>query len=525
MRDDSFLRMATPYARSFLRRLFLVASFVAVLPGMALTFAAEPGSPLPEGLKLTEPQIPIELVGSLRSINERLTKQVPPAQNAAVFLLIAVGKDAFEPELKADSLELMGVQALPPDAPQFVLLEDFTKFLDGVPPDQTHEVALQIQDELFAAAEGPWSVEKYPRLLAYLTANEKSLKTISTAADQPGYFVPMLSVEMPPRLLSATLNIERRFPFIARMYNARAMHRLYTGDVDGALDDLLTCHQIALLLANGSPFDVSNAKAHVVDAFATRGEGLVLASGRISPEQLARYTKAFRALPPLPTADQAANIGERAIVHQEIELLSTDEESVRGFFEVPDASSRPAEKLPDLSGLKWDQALVGADGIWDEIVKALGTRDRATQKELFAKLDQKLAQWEESTDEDVEKFTEKLKSDPAATSRWVGENMAWSLRPFWWQRRFSDDRARVRRDLTNIGLALVAYRQDHGSFPAALSELTPKYLPELPVDGHTDLPYDYTRETDGLARVMSKGANQMNDAGNFYNDDQNIELK
>ncbi len=487
--------------------------------GVVRAHAAPPGSsPIPEGLQLVQPQIPPELVGSLKTLNERLQKGLPPDENAVNILMVAFGPDAFEPELKADSFELLGLKALPPYSPQFVQLDHFTKHLEGVPAEQSFEKALDIQAELFAAGEEVWSEEKYPLLVKYLDANAETLKTVRLASEKKGYYAPLLSVESPPRLLSVALNIERRLPFLTRMLVARALLHFGRGEFDECTQDLVTGHKLALLLANGSPLDVSNAKAHVMDALIQRGESVILASGRFTGDDLKKFAAAFRALPPLPTAEKAADLGERAIVHQEIELLSTDESSVAGFFE---QGSDPASKKPaDLSGLDWDLALTQADEIWNQIVIALGKRDRAEQDKLFATLNKQYEDWEKSSETDLKTFEALLKADRAAASRSVGTDMAMSLRPLWWQRRATDDRARLRRDFTNVGIALLEYREKHGKFPSELKQLVPEFLPAVPADAHSDGDYLYKDAGDGQVLLMSLGPNRADDANQAYSDDQ-----
>jgi len=487
---------------------------------------AEDEIPVPDGLVCAKSDMPIELVGSLKSLNERLASAVSPERNAVNWLLIAIGADAFEPELKSDSLAMLGLKTLPAGSPQFVPLGDFAKFLDGVPPEMAHEAALQIQDELFAAAEAPWPRERFPRLVSYFEANGPALKTIAAASRQPGYYAPLLSVESPPRLMGAALNIERRFPFLARMYNARAMLALQEGRLPEAIDDLMTCHRLARLLAVGSPMDVSQAKAHVVDAFAARGEMQLLASGKVQGEVLESLTQQFRSLPDMPTADLAAGIGERAIVHQEIELLSTDPLSVAGFFEEPGGSGPgKTSPVPSMETVKWQAAIGRADEIWDEIVTALATRDREQQRRRFVKLDEFFASIDGTADEHDKKFAEQLLKDPVATSRWVGESLATALRPILWQRRLSDDRSRARHDLVALGLALLNYHAKQGQFPAQLEALQPEFLAALPPDAHSDGSYLYFRDADHAVRVMTLGANLKDDAGSLYNDDTTVEIR
>ncbi|HWL07416.1 MAG TPA: hypothetical protein VNQ76_03280 [Planctomicrobium sp.] len=479
--------------------------------------------PLPEGLVLVKPQIPIELVGSLKSINEQLSEALSPADNAANFLMIVFGPDAFEPELKEFTFELLGLKKLPANSPLFVSVDEFTRHAEGLTAEKRAERTGDIQEQLLIGGEAPWTRDEYPHLAEYLDANAEALKMVAIASQKPRYYAPLLSIENPSRLLSADLTIERRLPFLARMLVARSLLHLANNDFNRCADDLVTCHKLASLLAFGSPFDVSGAKAHVIDSYAFRAEAACLDSGKLTGEQLQTFASRLRSLPPLPTADRAIDLGERAIVHQEIELLSTDTESVIGFFEDADST---AKGVPDLSKLNWKLALAQADEIWDQIVLAVKTRNRAEQDKLFETLNQQYAAWEQSDEgSDPVRFQELLKNKPDDAARTVGRDMAYSLRPYWWQRRMTDDRAFVRRDLIHLGLAALLYRDEFQKFPDTLEELAPKFIETIPAEPHSDGKYEYTRLADGRVRILSTGPNRQNDANQDYNDDQFVDLK
>ncbi|WP_437192284.1 type II secretion system protein [Planctomicrobium sp. SH527] len=513
-------------SRKLLSQLRVLVPVVSLACGVAQLDAADPSPKgLPEGFSVTKPEIPPELVGSMKTLNEKLSKDLRPEENAAVLMLQAFGPNTFEPELKRDTYELMGVKDLPDNSPLFVTLGEFALTLDGVKPENAHGTALDIQAEMFAAAEHLWTAKQFPRVAEYLEANKEMLEVITKASHKPRYYVPLLSIEQPPRLLSAALNVERRFQYISKMLAARALLNAQQGNIDACIQDFMTGHRLAWLLIDGSPLDVSVAKAHVVDAIICHAECRLIESGTLTKPQLEAFAKALSELPPLHSADRAIDIGERAIVHQEIELLSTDLISVSGFFELPGQETLPPSEIPDLSTLKWDLALSRADEIWDLIVKALATKDRTEQDKLFAELNTQYEKWTESDDADPRKFTALLKADPVAASRLIGENMAMSLRPLWWQRRLTDERARVRRDLVLIGTALAMYRQDNSKYPASLSELSPKYLKSIPLDAHSGQPFEYESKSNGETWVMSNGPNLKNDANSPYSDDNAIRFK
>jgi hypothetical protein len=159
------------------------------------------------------------------------------------------------------------------------------------------------------------------------------------------------------------------------------------------------------------------------------------------------------------------------------------------------------------------------------MVEALSIRPHAEQFERFAALDKEFALWNSADVENEIPFSEQAIKDPEAAAKSIGESMAMALRTNAWQRRHTDDRARLRRDSLIVGLALAAFRARHGTFPAELTELAPEILPSVPVDAFSEAAFTYRRPSADRATIISLGANQVDDAGSTYNDDLIIELQ
>lgn len=489
----------------------------------AASAAEQSPAPLPDGMVLIAPVVSSEIPDGLRELHERLSAGISPRENAAVWLLHLYGDAALDEPLHDVTLELLGIEKMSPASPLFVSVEEYVKSLSDVRPEAVAETAGQVELQLISAAQERWSAEKFPQLTGYLKANEASLETLVTASKCSGYFAPLLAAELPSRLLSASLVIERRIPYLSRMLSARALLRSETGDLAGCLSDLAACHRLAVLLANGSPFDVSVAKGQVIDSIAFQAERALLESGSLSLDDLQAFQKSVAAYPEFPAAWKAADRGERAIIQQEVELLKTDPESRVGFFENSEHEEPDAAQQKSLDLIDWNLARQEANKVQDRVVAALKIQDHTTQLARFRELDKAYADWEANADAKTAKFSAELKKDLPGMSRWVGENMAMSLRPNYYQRRASDDRLNVRRTLIKTGIALKLYHQEHGEFPAALTDLVPQYLPQPPVDACTDAPLVYSRQDEKEARLMSLGTNRVDDAGKNYNDD--VELK
>ena len=488
---------------------------------------AEESATLLAGIKTAKPIMPDDLTGELRKLNATLSQGITPKDNSVVILVEFFGTDIFEPALKKDSLNMLGIQSVSKQSPRFKYIGTYLKeHADPASNDaQIKNLMTQIQVGLLDMVNRPWQRTDNEALAGYLDENKAALDLLVAAAALPKYYAPLLADETPSRLISASLAVERRLAFVCRCLNVRAMLRVKENDLDGAFSDLLACHRIARLLAAGSPFDVSIAKAQVIEAMTCRTEMKIIESGSLSGSQAQQLLNALSELPEITAPEVAADIGERAIIQQEIELLQTDKDSVVGFFEHGQEDVSSEVEAFQKAKIQWDLASQRADEVQDSVVRALSMHDDPKrQLEQFQQLNNQYEQWKKKDDEHSQKFEEIFRSDPSGASRWIGEAIAYSLRPNCWQRKLAHSRGQNRKAMVSIGLALVVYRSKFDRYPASLSELAPEILPKVPIDMFSHEPFKYTRDGSKQARLTSWGANQVNDAGKPYNDDQTLHL-
>lgn len=503
---------------------YLVDADVEV-PGQTIAVAADASPPAawPEGLVTRTPEMPIGLEGSMLELNKSLSEGLQPEDNAAVLLVQLFGPSCFDSELRIGSLDMLGIRSVG-KTPRFQYIDAYVR-AQGVQADADVQTQSdELDAALNSAIDRPWSSEQFPRFAEYLEANKAALDLVLVAADRPRYYAPLLSLEQPMRLISASYSIEHRLPFLARCLTARALLRCSQQDYDAAWTDLMACHKLAALVIAGSPLDNSAAKAHVVDAMASHAELGIVISGKLPGTQAEALLQRLAKLPPLPTAEDAANRGERAVIHEELELLRNDEESRKGFFET--GTPEDLEQLKQILNTEnyFQIALQTADAQQDKMVKLLSTRPRAELFEQIAISNEEFEKWNAGDADEEPKFAELATKDPESAARSIGEATAMALRTNPWQRRHTDERARMRHDIVTVGLALVAYRARHGEYPEDLGGIAPEIIAEVPVDVHSEKPFEYQRRTPGDVVLISLGSNQLNDAGAIFNDDLIVEL-
>ncbi len=76
----------------------------------------------------------------------------------------------------------------------------------------------------------------------------------------------------------------------------------------------------------------------------------------------------------------------------------------------------------------------------------------------------------------------------------------------YWQKR-------AQLDALILLVACQGYRAEHGDWPAALADLVPGWLPELPKDPFTASDFLYRREPDGTIRIWSVGKDYADNGG------------
>lgn len=493
---------------------------------VAAAVESAPSFSLPDGLVVREPEMPLGVEGSMLELNRSISQGIRPEANAVVLLVQVFGSDVFEAPLRMASLDMLGIRKLAA-SPRFQYIDPFVRAHGGGSDEEIDQRAGELNAELVLGSERVWaSKADYPQLAEFLEVNRAALDLVVTAADRPHYYAPLLSLEEPMRLLAASFSVEYRLPFIGRCLTARALQRFSAGDMDGAISDLMACHKLAALLANGSPMDTSGAKAHIIDSLTSFAERELATSGKLSPEQAAALLAALLKAPQVPTAEDAANRGERAVLHEELELLRTDEASRQGFFEQGPPENWQALQKIVTNEDTWKAVLAAADAIQDQVVQILAIGPHAEQDARIAEILKESTKYDEEEEGDNQAtFAQLAEKDPPAAAKLVGQAMAMALLSNCTQRRHSDDRARMRRDSVIVSLALLVYRGRHGDYPESLAALVPEELAEVPVDAFSEQPLDYKRRAPQHAVLLSWGANRVNDAGALYNDDVIIELK
>ncbi len=166
---------------------------------------------------------------------------------------------------------------------------------DGIQPDMVFEDLLDFMDAHIASADGdsafvdqlreqsawklrealsqrphrPWTLDDLPMMDAWLRANGPALDLIGRAVQKPVFYIPLVRRSEDELVLSMRLPEVQWMRSLARGLSARANFRIGTGDIDGAIDDIIACKRLGRHVGHGAfgiHMSVGIASEQIADA-------------------------------------------------------------------------------------------------------------------------------------------------------------------------------------------------------------------------------------------------------------------
>jgi len=157
-----------------------------------------------------------------------------------------------------------------------------------------------LEDRLYR----PWTLDDLPMMEAWLAENGPAMDLIGEAVGKPAFHIPLATDDNPGGLISQLLPEMQQTRSFARMLQVRAYYRVGTGDVDGAIDDVVACKRLGRHVGHGGPLVqllVSIAIEGIADSIGVAGS----VDHPPTKQQLQRLVDELNDLPPKPDFDKA----------------------------------------------------------------------------------------------------------------------------------------------------------------------------------------------------------------------------
>jgi len=464
-------------------------------------------------------------VDYLTAIDQRYSQGVTPENNAAVLLLQAFGPaDVLEP-FRERLFQRLGMAPLPEKGPY---LEEFTAYFKRKSPGppgrrewQEPDVSQMAYDELRRIMDRPWSKKDSPIAAAWLQENDKPLDLVVAATKRPRFYVPpMASRDEPGMVIAVLLPNVQNSRDAAHALGARAMFRIGAGKCDEAWQDLLACHRLARLVDQG-PTLVEGLVAVAIEGIAIQGNAVLAHEGKLTPEQARRFAAEFRKLPPLAKMVDRINWAER-LVYLDCVLVA----SRKGIGQIGGLTGSSlgregrfvsfAQRVVTFL-VDWNEPMRMGNQWYDRLVAALSKPSRKERDAAVAEFERDLKKVAADAKDPRVLLANIASADSlrGGLGRQVGNVCIALFMPALSACTNAEDRCTASESMVPVVFALAAYRADHGSYPADLAALVPKYLPAIPVDLFSGGPVRYKREDKGYV-VYSVGINRKDDGGRAF---------
>jgi hypothetical protein len=218
--------------------------------------------------------------------------------------------------------------------------------LEGLPPDErsTDDVASMLYGKL----AWPWTLDDLPMMARWLDDSGPALDLIGVAVRRPTFHVPLVRTCEDEALMLMPLSELLSVRDFARGLSARANHRLALGDLDGAIEDIVTCKLLGRRIA-GSAMSIGML---VGIGFETVGSAIGIAGSLEHPptrEHFQRLVDEMEALPTGGDLDRAMLI-ERFVALDSLQLMANG----RTPDDAMDVDVPPPARRLAVRGLDWN---------------------------------------------------------------------------------------------------------------------------------------------------------------------------
>jgi hypothetical protein len=464
------------------------------------------------------------------AINDYCRGSATPLSNAAVPMIQAFGPATAPITIRDDYFRLLGIDSLPSVGNYFVHSQEMLdRWVRAAPDAPTAKLADTLQEQFAFAGDSPWSSDDYPMIAEWLLINEEPLRLICEASKRSDFYEPILSQNHSlPALCAVASPLESILGEITLALQARAMLHARSGDFESAISDLIACHRCLRLMSH-VPLGQYAVETRTAEIALRQTELKLIHYCRPSAKQLQILASQLSQLPPLLSLADRIDLGDRFRYLDAVCVLQRNgPAAVQQLFGETSLSADESSLQKAVSDLMfdWNEPLRMGNQWFDKEIAIYRMTDRVRREEALEKLHTELEQMVADSSRPaifvLNWFTRQ--SVKAAMGRVVGATLLQLFDTEVPGILNIADQLEVRSTFTQTGIALAAYRAEHGQYPERLEQLPSK-------DSTSDLfrensPLGYRRLPTGylLYSVGPNGRDEQGGLSDKYPDSDDISI-
>ena len=461
------------------------------------------------------------------ALNDRLRGKIKPDDNAVVLLVQVCGPKPDGKELPPNFYHWLNTT--PPAEDGAYLISSSTFFKQDYREDFEKHFALESK-----LRQSPWKAKDHPKFAAWLNTNVAPLAKAVEASNRTEFYLPFASrpKDGDRRTLLGGLfsPITQTIREVANLLTFRSMLRVGEGQLDEAWQDLLAIHRLGRLASRGGTM-TGFLVGVALDSIACSAEVQFVEVTKPTADQIAKYRADLAKLPPLASFADTLDLGERLFVLDMVQslqekgmhLLAVSMRMEAAFGKAGGLDPIPEELLGLMTPfIEWQLILRRCNRLFDRLVAVHRIKDRAERVKAITELTDEMKRlrskdrW--TANLLVNLATGRLTSLPGTATAIVGDLLIGSMPMVADKIGVAVDRAEQQNRNLHLAFALAAYHADHKKYPAALADLAPKYIEQIPTDLFSGKPLVYKPSDTGYL-LYSVGVNGTDDGGKTFGDD------
>lgn len=491
-----------------------------------------------ETTRITSPLKPDGYPDYIAALNQQLRKDVTPKNNLAVGIWKITGPIELSDEIRPLFFNALGMDDQPVDGDYLVdFYNYYSEYLGqydadaGISLDEFEQKQMQYVDAYDHAVNKIWSKETHPEVYDWRESNLNHIQDILKAIEsRDHYFNPYVlspnkqaDGEFVPELISILLPGVQRSRELARTLAIDAHYHLGLGDIDGAMATSIAIHKMGRLTAKGGTL-VEGLVGIAISGIASSVDRKIIASSKISTEQLKEHLARLQSLPTMPSMVDKINITERYMYLDTTIAVAKYGPSALNITTGSAAKPNPIVKqvanLLSSSFIDWDNVMKNGNYWYDEFYRVGMIKDIPTRNRAYEELEQRLESvvedsWEPATL--VKKVLLSGKSLPELTSDQMSYVMVSLLLPALGAALSAEERALMTNEVSQVAISLELFHHANSRYPSNLAALKGTYIKGLPIDRFSGKDLQYS-QTDKGYLLYSFGRDQQDNQGNTFTD-------
>jgi len=294
-------------------------------------------------------------------------------------------------------------------------------------------------EKLDAKVYEPWTLDDLPMMEPWLEENGPVLDLVGEAVRRPAFCFPQVRPSEDATLVEAIVFGElHRTRSFARMLQTRAHYRIGIGDIDGAIDDVITCERLGRHVECQGTV-VARLVGIAVEGIAGSLGVAAIRESQPTEEQLRRFVDELNELPPRPDMDRT-RLAARYYTLDSLQTLAIGGESLAAMFSSWEHIEEYKPRFAAYISVDWNIVMRRVNAQYDDLDKAYILRPpMLSLGNLFI----------------------------GARSRRVADVWAGLSMPSFQATREASRRTNCVRNLRRIMLAMLIYQHEHGTLPPA----------------------------------------------------------